>query len=186
MSGFIFLFVFVVAGVKLFEQCKVAITYFSNLLNMTSLRHLSKELVKNCIQNNVNRFKDFELGIQEIHRFPKSKFFGCHTNFEGWLLFPEDPIGLIINYLRIPDEADDLVKDVVKKVLREIMVLPLSLLKTAQNHPMLIELKNGETYNGMLVACDTWMNVHLRDAICTSKDGDRFQKILRSMCVVPQ
>uniref|UniRef100_A0A915DEJ4 U6 snRNA-associated Sm-like protein LSm4 n=1 Tax=Ditylenchus dipsaci TaxID=166011 RepID=A0A915DEJ4_9BILA len=104
MSGFIFLFVFVVAGVKLFEQCKVAITYFSNLLNMTSLRHLSKELVKNCIQNNVNRFKDFELGIQEIHRFPKSKFFGCHTNFEGWLLFPEDPIGLIINYLRIPDE----------------------------------------------------------------------------------
>jgi len=49
------------------------------------------------------------------------------------------------------------------------MVLPLSLLKTAQNHPMLIELKNGETYNGMLVACDSWMNVHLRDAICTSK-----------------
>lgn len=47
--------------------------------------------------------------------------------------------------------------------------LPLSLLKTAQNHPMLIELKNGETYNGMLVACDAWMNIHLRDAICTSK-----------------
>uniref|UniRef100_A0A183CRB0 U6 snRNA-associated Sm-like protein LSm4 n=1 Tax=Globodera pallida TaxID=36090 RepID=A0A183CRB0_GLOPA len=57
------------------------------------------------------------------------------------------------------------------------MVLPLSLLKTAQNHPMLIELKNGETYNGMLVACDSWMNVHLRDAICTSKEGDRFVKI---------
>ena len=49
------------------------------------------------------------------------------------------------------------------------MVLHLSLLKTAQNHPMLIELKNGETYNGMLIACDSWMNVHLRDAICTSK-----------------
>ncbi|KAI6230858.1 U6 snRNA-associated Sm-like protein LSm4 [Aphelenchoides fujianensis] len=49
------------------------------------------------------------------------------------------------------------------------MVLPLSLLKTAQNHPMLIELKNGETYNGVLIACDSWMNVHLRDAICTSK-----------------
>jgi len=47
--------------------------------------------------------------------------------------------------------------------------LPLSLLKTAQNHPILIELKNGETYNGMLVSCDSWMNVHLKDAICTSK-----------------
>ncbi|CAD5209354.1 unnamed protein product [Bursaphelenchus okinawaensis] len=57
------------------------------------------------------------------------------------------------------------------------MVLPLSLLKTAQNQPMLIELKNGETYNGILIACDSWMNVHLKDAICTSKDGDRFLKI---------
>ena len=33
--------------------------------------------------------------------------------------------------------------------------LPLSLLRTAQGHPMLIELKNGETYNGHLVSCDT-------------------------------
>ncbi|KAJ4892108.1 CAP Gly-rich domain protein [Raphanus sativus] len=29
--------------------------------------------------------------------------------------------------------------------------LPLSLLKTAQGHPMLVELKNGETYNGQLL-----------------------------------
>uniref|UniRef100_A0A1I7YLE0 U6 snRNA-associated Sm-like protein LSm4 n=1 Tax=Steinernema glaseri TaxID=37863 RepID=A0A1I7YLE0_9BILA len=57
------------------------------------------------------------------------------------------------------------------------MVLPLSLLRTAQNHPVLVELKNGETYNGHLVSCDSWMNVHLRDAICTSKDGDRFTKL---------
>uniref|UniRef100_A0A914UKE7 U6 snRNA-associated Sm-like protein LSm4 n=1 Tax=Plectus sambesii TaxID=2011161 RepID=A0A914UKE7_9BILA len=57
------------------------------------------------------------------------------------------------------------------------MVLPLSLLRTAQNHPMLVELKNGETYNGHLVSCDSWMNIHLRDAICTSRDGDRFQKM---------
>ncbi|CAD6195598.1 unnamed protein product [Caenorhabditis auriculariae] len=57
------------------------------------------------------------------------------------------------------------------------MVLPLSLLRTAQNHPMLVELKNGETYNGHLQACDTWMNVHLRDVIYTSKDGDKFYKI---------
>ncbi|GAB2283031.1 hypothetical protein Dimus_017562 [Dionaea muscipula] len=42
-------------------------------------------------------------------------------------------------------------------------MLPLSLLKTAQGHPMLVELKNGETYNGHLVNCDTWMNIHLRE-----------------------
>lgn len=33
----------------------------------------------------------------------------------------------------------------------------------------LVELKNGDTYNGHLVNCDTWMNVNLRDVICTSK-----------------
>ena len=42
---------------------------------------------------------------------------------------------------------------------------------------MLVELKNGETYNGHLASCDTWMNLHLRDAICTSRDGDRFWKV---------
>ncbi|AES61801.1 putative sm-like protein Lsm4 [Medicago truncatula] len=53
-------------------------------------------------------------------------------------------------------------------------MFPLSLLKTAQGHPMLVELKNGETYNGHLVNCDTWMNIHLREVFCTSNDGDRF------------
>eukprot|EP00850_Spirogloea_muscicola_P009653 SM000054S18139 [mRNA] locus=s54:585929:587681:+ [translate_table: standard] len=57
------------------------------------------------------------------------------------------------------------------------MQLPLSLLKTAQGHPMLVELKNGETYNGHLVNCDTWMNIHLREVICTSRDGDRFWRM---------
>jgi len=33
----------------------------------------------------------------------------------------------------------------------------------------LVELKNGETYNGHLVQCDSWMNMHLREVICTSK-----------------
>lgn len=78
-----------------------------------------------------------------------------------------------------------------------IFQLPLSLLKTAQNHPMvsrrcvlvfllptfhpkmagsscslssqLVELKNGETYNGHLVSCDNWMNINLREVICTSR-----------------
>ncbi|KAI8015781.1 hypothetical protein LOK49_LG05G01946 [Camellia lanceoleosa] len=42
---------------------------------------------------------------------------------------------------------------------------------------MTVELKNGETYNGQLVNYDTWMNIHLCDVICTSKDGDRFWRM---------
>lgn len=56
-------------------------------------------------------------------------------------------------------------------------MLPLSLLRTAQNHPMLVELKNGETYNGHLSSCDNWMNISLRDVICTSRDGDKFWRL---------
>uniref|UniRef100_A0A1B0G1P8 U6 snRNA-associated Sm-like protein LSm4 n=1 Tax=Glossina morsitans morsitans TaxID=37546 RepID=A0A1B0G1P8_GLOMM len=33
----------------------------------------------------------------------------------------------------------------------------------------LVELKNGETYNGHLVSCDSWTNINLRDFIYTSK-----------------
>ncbi|KAL0928622.1 hypothetical protein M5K25_000528 [Dendrobium thyrsiflorum] len=62
-------------------------------------------------------------------------------------------------------------------ILIMLSPLPLSLLKTALGHPMLVELKNGETYNGHLVNCDTWMNIHLREVICTSKDGDRFWRM---------
>ena len=56
-------------------------------------------------------------------------------------------------------------------------MLPLSLLKTSQGHSMLVELKNGETYNGVLNACDAWMNVHLTKVVCTNKDGDRFHEL---------
>ena len=56
-------------------------------------------------------------------------------------------------------------------------MLPLSLLRTAQNHPMLVELKNGETYNGHLSSCDNWMNICLRDVICTSREGDKFWRL---------
>ncbi|OQS05727.1 U6 snRNA-associated Sm LSm4-like [Thraustotheca clavata] len=56
-------------------------------------------------------------------------------------------------------------------------MLPLSLLQAAQGEEMLVELKNGDTYNGVLVNCDTWMNVNLKNIICTSKDGDRFWKL---------
>ncbi|KAG7162096.1 U6 snRNA-associated Sm-like protein LSm4-like [Homarus americanus] len=42
---------------------------------------------------------------------------------------------------------------------------------------MLVELKNGETYNGNLVSCDNWMNINLKDVICTSRDGDKFWRM---------
>eukprot|EP00727_Mastigamoeba_balamuthi_P008614 m51a1_g4375 putative u6 snrna-associated sm-like protein lsm4 (241) ;mRNA; f:323469-324509 len=61
-------------------------------------------------------------------------------------------------------------------------MLPLSLLKTAIGHPMLVELKNGETYNGNLVNCDPYMNISLRKVICTSRDGDKFWKL--SHCLI--
>eukprot|EP00932_Pfiesteria_piscicida_P013385 SRR837773.2494.p2 GENE.SRR837773.2494~~SRR837773.2494.p2 ORF type:complete len:165 (-),score=29.85 SRR837773.2494:7-432(-) len=57
------------------------------------------------------------------------------------------------------------------------MVLPMSLLRTAQNQPMMVELKNGETYSGVLASCDGFMNLHMRDIVCTSRDGERFWKI---------
>ncbi|CAO3635735.1 unnamed protein product [Cunninghamella echinulata] len=44
-------------------------------------------------------------------------------------------------------------------------MLPLSLLNAAAGHPMLVELKNGETFNGHLVNCDNWMNLTLRNTI---------------------
>ena len=56
-------------------------------------------------------------------------------------------------------------------------MLPLTLLKTAENSHILIELKNGDTYNGTLVSCNTFMNINLKDVVCTSRDGDRFWKL---------
>ena len=46
--------------------------------------------------------------------------------------------------------------------------MPLGLLNAAQGHPMLVELKNGETLNGHLIQCDTWMNLTLKEVIQTS------------------
>merc|ERR1719401_1196334 len=57
------------------------------------------------------------------------------------------------------------------------MVLPMALLRSAQNQPMMVELKNGETYSGVLASCDGFMNLHMRDIVCTSRDGERFWKI---------
>ncbi|EIM85121.1 Sm-like ribonucleoprotein [Stereum hirsutum FP-91666 SS1] len=56
-------------------------------------------------------------------------------------------------------------------------MLPLSLLNAAQNKPMLVELKNGENFNGHLVNCDNFMNITLREVYQTSADGERFWKV---------
>jgi U6 snRNA-associated Sm-like protein LSm4 len=41
----------------------------------------------------------------------------------------------------------------------------------------LVELKNGETYNGSLFNIDTWMNLNLREVVRTSRDGESFWSI---------
>ena len=55
--------------------------------------------------------------------------------------------------------------------------LPLGLLNAAQGHPMLVELKNGETLNGHLINCDTWMNLTLKEVVQTSPEGDKFFRL---------
>lgn len=56
----------------------------------------------------------------------------------------------------------------------------------------LVELKNGETYNGHMIACDNFMNITLRDVILTAPDGDKFYQmkevylkgnVVRSLCL---
>jgi U6 snRNA-associated Sm-like protein LSm4 len=42
---------------------------------------------------------------------------------------------------------------------------------------MLVELKSGETLNGLLVNTDTWMNLTLREVVQTSADGDKFMRL---------
>lgn len=57
------------------------------------------------------------------------------------------------------------------------MPLPLAVLRATQNQPMMVELKNGDTLSGVLTSCDGFMNLHMRDLVCTSRDGDRFWKM---------
>ena len=60
-------------------------------------------------------------------------------------------------------------------------VLFLSLYMTAyppnSSKKQLVELKNGETFNGHLVNCDNFMNITLREVYQTNPDGDRFWKL---------
>ncbi|KAH8597139.1 hypothetical protein B0O99DRAFT_618064 [Bisporella sp. PMI_857] len=56
-------------------------------------------------------------------------------------------------------------------------MLPLGLLTAAQGQPMLVELKSGETLNGHLVSCDTWMNLTMKEVVQTSAEGDKFWRL---------
>lgn len=42
---------------------------------------------------------------------------------------------------------------------------------------MLVELKDGDTLNGNLLSCDTWMNLVMRDVTQTSAEGDKFFRL---------
>lgn len=42
---------------------------------------------------------------------------------------------------------------------------------------MLVELKNGETLNGHLVSCDTWMNLTMKEVVQTSPEADKFMRL---------
>ncbi|EGV62200.1 hypothetical protein PSN45_000921 [Yamadazyma tenuis] len=56
-------------------------------------------------------------------------------------------------------------------------MLPLYLLNSAKSQPILVELKNGETLNGLLTNCDSWMNLTLSEVIQTSPNAEVFTKI---------
>ncbi|CAO1629194.1 unnamed protein product [Sympodiomycopsis kandeliae] len=56
-------------------------------------------------------------------------------------------------------------------------MLPLTLLNAARGKATLVELKSGETFNGLLIACDNFMNLTLREVYQTSSNGDEFWKL---------
>jgi hypothetical protein len=55
---------------------------------------------------------------------------------------------------------------------------PCGILTIATAATQLVELKNGETYNGILVNCDIWMNLSLRDVVCTSRVSTRCRRYM--------
>ncbi|KAL1900340.1 hypothetical protein Cpir12675_001024 [Ceratocystis pirilliformis] len=56
-------------------------------------------------------------------------------------------------------------------------MLPLGLVNAAQGHPILVELKNGDTLSGHLITCDTWMNLTMKDAVQSNAEADKFLKL---------
>ncbi|KAI7916921.1 bin amphiphysin rvs domain for vesicular trafficking [Pyricularia oryzae] len=104
----------------------------------------------------------------------------------------EEAVGVMKNVLDTPEPLRNLAELVAAQMeyhkkaheilselapLIEGLQLPLGLLNAAQGHAMMVELKNGETLNGHLVQCDTWMNLTLREVVQTSPDGDKFMRL---------
>uniref|UniRef100_A0A1I7ZND0 U6 snRNA-associated Sm-like protein LSm4 n=1 Tax=Steinernema glaseri TaxID=37863 RepID=A0A1I7ZND0_9BILA len=58
-----------------------------------------------------------------------------------------------------------------------MVLLPLSLLRSSQNRPVLVEVKSGESYNGHMDSCDSYMNLLLRNVVRTSTGGEQFTKL---------
>ncbi|CAD7940145.1 unnamed protein product [Amoebophrya sp. A120] len=56
-------------------------------------------------------------------------------------------------------------------------MLPSNLLQTALNHQVMLELKSGETYSGLLVKVDNFMNAQVRDAICVDAHTEKFCRV---------
>lgn len=56
-------------------------------------------------------------------------------------------------------------------------MLPMTLLAAGVGTSVLVEVKSGETYNGLLDRSDYFMNLHLTDVVCTSADGRSFQRM---------
>mmetsp|Transcript_84934 Transcript_84934/g.117262 ORF Transcript_84934/g.117262 Transcript_84934/m.117262 type:complete len:83 (+) Transcript_84934:23-271(+) len=56
-------------------------------------------------------------------------------------------------------------------------MLPLHVLKQSGTQTqMMVDTKNGESYDGILLGCDNFMNLKLGKVIITSKDGAKFSR----------
>ena len=47
----------------------------------------------------------------------------------------------------------------------------------SENTQIMVEVKSGETYNGILKAVDKFMNIKLADAVLTNSKGEVFHSI---------
>lgn len=54
------------------------------------------------------------------------------------------------------------------------MVLPQAVIKSATGSPVLVELKNGDSYSGSLAAVDNLMNIRLENVVFTPRTEYRF------------
>lgn len=57
------------------------------------------------------------------------------------------------------------------------IMLPLFLLNSVKGQPIMVELKRGETLNGTLTNCDSWMNITMKDVVVSDAHGENFYKL---------